>query len=103
MTDSLPFAAAARERPGMPQPWKPSLQLLVAMAIQMGAAIWWGSGLEARVASLEQRVPELAGVPAELARLDERSLAQSQSLQHLTETSDRTQTALTGSAARAPR
>lgn len=85
---SLTASAPAQARPSFLPSWIPSLPAAMALAVQLAAVIWWTASINARVASLEQLHVELAGVPAQLARLDERSQQQSVQLQRLTSEMD---------------
>lgn len=63
--------------------WTVPVPLLLAGAMQLAAMVWWGAGINARVSALEAHQSEMAAIPATIARLDERSQAQSDALRRL--------------------
>ncbi len=56
----------------------PALGVLLAIAVQSAAAIWWASGMDRRMSSMEASVP--AGA---LARIDERTAGMRDSLDRI--------------------
>lgn len=55
--------------------------VIIALVLQAGTLIFWGGGLQARVASLEQIVGPLSD--GTLARLDERTEAMKEQLDRI--------------------
>ena len=53
---------------------------LGAVLLQGLIAVWWAAGINARVAALEMTTHTAADTPAVVARLDERSKSQTESL-----------------------
>ena len=51
------------------------LSLIVAMFVQAGALIWWGSKLDSRVTALEAKVAASSHLSEDVARIDERTKA----------------------------
>ena len=51
------------------------LPVIVALAIQSATAIWWASGVERRIVTLESEVRPLSQLSDTVGRLDERSKA----------------------------
>ncbi len=69
-------ATRVRARP-VPVNWA-AIGVIVAILAHLGAAIWFASGISARMHALEEQVP-----PGALQRLDERTLAMQRVLEHL--------------------
>lgn len=61
--------------------------VIVALIVQAAALVFWGGGLNQRVTALEARTAPLAD--GTLARLDERTLAISKTLERLERKEDR--------------
>lgn len=76
-------AAAARPRarsdPYAPRPvnWS-AIGVSVAVLVHLGAAVWFASGIDHRVAALEAAVP-----PGSIQKLDERTVQIQRSLERL--------------------
>jgi hypothetical protein len=84
--DALP-RPPGRLRPALLD-WSLAAPILVGLVLQLATAVWWGASVNARVAALEAERSQLGGVPEQLARLDERSQAQSAALLRLTSQMD---------------
>lgn len=69
--------------------WLPLATAICGVAFQAALLVMWGARLTQRVGDLERSVAPLAGVPAMLARLDERSQQQGGQLDHLVAAQDR--------------
>lgn len=65
--------------------WTVPVWSVVGLLGQALAIAWWGATLQARVAALEQAAALNAAMPVTVARLDERSAAQSESLKRVEE------------------
>lgn len=82
-------AAPPAERAGIFLRLPANLPALVGLFIQAAVIVWWSASIDARVDALQRSQADLAGVPAALARLDERSVAQSSQLDRLAKDADR--------------
>ena len=51
------------------------LSLILAMFVQAGALIWWGSKLDSRVTSLEAKVASTSHLSEDVAMIDEQTKA----------------------------
>lgn len=60
--------------------WTIQPAMIFAIVVQLAIGIWWGSGIDRRVAALEAASVITAKIPETIARLDERGVAQSDAL-----------------------
>lgn len=65
--------------------WTIPVWSVVGLVAQALAIAWWGATLQARVTALEASAQANAALPATVARLDERSAAQSEALKRVEE------------------